>query len=265
LSVLILIMLLTGGSPEPVATTTDTEAPDPPAPLEEVAEDDPPAPASALDEDDQNRLTDIEALPVYKRKLKDWLDLGALHTKRGDFEASTAAYRNAIQLDKTQAKNPVVVGQLRQAAEQRRSYEAAINVATTLLGEPGMDLLYDLWLSTRDDRKQRLLNDLAYKKLEILRMRGASEALRVRLDLEFAKRGECASVQKTLQRAIRHADRRSLAALEALRETSGCGASKKADCYPCLRGDDDLDLAIETAEQHPGPRFEDGKYVAQPD
>jgi tetratricopeptide (TPR) repeat protein len=218
--------------------------------------------AKPLDKDDQNRLKDIEALPAYKRNVKDWLELGALHAKRGDYKASTGAYRNAIQLDKAQARNPVVLGQLRQAAEERRSYRAAITVATTLLGERGMDLLYDLWMSTRDDSKKRLVNDLAYKKLAILRLRGASHALRVRLDLEFVKPGECEPLRKTLERAMRYADERSLDALEALQKTDGCGASKKADCYACLRDTDDLEAAIETAKQHPAPRFEDGKYVS---
>lgn len=231
---------------------------------EEIVADEPVQTKSTLSEAERLRLADIEALPVYKRKVNDWLALAELNAKAGDWVASTAAYRNAIQLDKSQAKNPKVLAALRAAAEQPKSYEAAINVATTLLGAEGMDLLYDLWMSTRDDRKKRLINDTAYKKLEILRLRRPSEALRVRLELEFAKPGECDAVRKTLERAARYADQRSVPALEALHEQDGCGASKTQDCYACLRGTGLLDAALETAKEQAAPQFGDGKYVPAP-
>jgi serine/threonine-protein kinase len=264
LALIVLILVFGSSSKAPVRKSSHSASPPAAEAADEALAEDPTPADDALDEDEQFRLQDIEALPVYKRQVKDWLDLGALVAKRGDYEASTNAYRNAVQLDKAQAKNPVVLGQIRRAAEERRSYESAITVATTLLGEGGMDLLYDLWMSTRADKKKRLINELAYRKLEILRLRNASDALRVRLDLEFAKPGECEPLKKTLERAIRHADERSVAGLEALQKTDGCGAGKRADCYACLRGTDDLELALETAKDHEAPRFEDGKFVIPP-
>jgi eukaryotic-like serine/threonine-protein kinase len=263
LTFVVVSTLLGSGESAKVASGSSTTTAQHAEPDEdETASPEPMPKADPLNEDERHRLADIEALPVYKRKVKDWLELGSLLAKRSDYEASTNAYRNAVQLDKDQAKNPVLLGHMRRAAEDRRSYEAAITVTATLLGEHGLDLLYDLWMSTKDNRAKRTVHELAYKKLEVLHLRGSSEALRVRLELEFRKPGECDPLKKTVERATRHADARSLDALRALKKTDGCGASKKVDCYTCLRETDDLDLAIETAREHEAPRFEDGKYVA---
>jgi hypothetical protein len=230
---------------------------------EDSPQDETPSP-SQLAESDEERLQDIVALPVYKRNLKDWLELGALYAKAGQWRDSTAAYRNAVQLDKDQRENPELLQAIRTAAEHKRSYEVAINLATTLLGEPGMDLLYDLWMETKHERKKRLIWELAYKKLEILHLTKASKALRVRLELEFADPEECEPLKKTLERAIRHADQRSIEALTNLKRTDGCGASKKRDCYTCLRDTDDIEAALETAREMVPPRFDGSKYVPAP-
>lgn len=217
-----------------------------------------------LTKEEQDQLADIAALPVYKRKLNDWLTLGALHAKAGRWAKSTAAYRNATQLDKSARSDPQVLQAIRTAAEQRDSYEAAISLASTKLGEEGVDLLYDLWMNTKSDKKQRLINDLAYKKLQILHLSKASKALRVRLELEFADPNECEPLKKTVERAMRYADHRSIDALSALKKTDGCGASKTRDCYACLRGTTDLDAAIETARELEPPRFDGKRYIPAP-
>jgi serine/threonine-protein kinase len=214
-----------------------------------------------LDEGDETRLQDILAMPVYKRKLQQWLDLGALYAKSGRLSESTSAYRNAVQLDKSQRENPVLLQTVRTAAERRDSYQVAINLATTQLEERGMDLLYDLWVHTKDDRKKRLMAELAYKKLEILRLSKASKPLRVRLELEFADPEDCESIKKTLEDAIRYADQRSVEALTKLEKTDGCGASQTKDCYACLRDNDDIDVAIEAARELKAPRFDGSRFI----
>jgi hypothetical protein len=200
-------------------------------------------------------------MPVYKRKLQQWLDLGALYAKSGRLSESTSAYRNAVQLDKSQRENPVLLQTVRTAAERRDSYQVAINLATTQLEERGMDLLYDLWVHTKDDRKKRLMAELAYKKLEILRLSKASKPLRVRLELEFADPEDCESIKKTLEDAIRYADQRSVEALTKLEKTDGCGASQTKDCYACLRDNDDIDVAIEAARELKAPRFDGSRFI----
>jgi serine/threonine-protein kinase len=209
----------------------------------------------------ETELQRIEALPVYKRKLADWLSLGAIHAEAGDWSASTAAYRNAIQLDRGQTENPKLLGAVRIAAEQRASYEAAILLSTTLLGERGMDLIYDVWLATKNNRKQRLITELAYKKLEIRRLGPSSKPLRVCLDLEFARSEDCAGLEKILERAIRDADQRSVPQLTALKKKGACALTQAADCRRCKLPRGDLDAALETARELTAPKFSGGVFV----
>jgi hypothetical protein len=200
-------------------------------------------------------------MPVYKRKVADWLRLAQLHAEIKEWSESTAAYRNAIQLDKNLAKDAKLLQTFRNLVAQRESSEAASNVAVNLLGEPGLDLLYDLWLTVKDDKKQRLLADSLYKQLEIHHSRRASKALKVRLDLEFAAGLECPQVQKIVKTAIKSADERSVAALQALENTHGCGFDKQQDCYACLREGGELEAALTTAREVQGPRFDGTQYV----
>jgi hypothetical protein len=86
----------------------------------------------------------------------------------------------------------------------------------------------------------------------------------VRLDLEFSKALDCDGFHKIVVDAARNADQRSTGALAALKQTNGCGSDKNSDCYPCLRSADDLAVALQTAAEHPGPRFEAGRYVPAP-
>jgi eukaryotic-like serine/threonine-protein kinase len=218
-----------------------------------------PAPAAANPE-----LEALLATPVYKRKLADWQRLGRLHGDARQWSESTAAYRNAIQLNKELAKDPQLLGTFRALVTERESHEAATNVAVNLLGEPGLDLLYDVWLQIKSDKKQRLLTDFIYKQLEIHHSRRASKALKVVLDLEFGAALECPQIQKIVATAIKHADQRSLPALRALEKTQGCGYDKQQDCYPCLRTGGELEGALQTANETAAPRFEGSRYVPAP-
>ncbi len=259
-------LLLVAPSPPIEANSGGATQLEPDDDVELADVDDPAEPEQkpTLTAKQRTRLTDLQAIAVYKRKKKDWIELGQLLAAAGEWSESTSAYRNAIQLDKDTASNPAVIQAIRTSAEHRDSYESAINVAVNLLGEPGLDLVYDLWMTTKDNRKQRLIAELAYKKLEILRVRRASKALRVRLDLEFSRALECEDVQKIVESATRNADQRSVKSLEALKRRDGCGSDKSSDCYPCLRENDDLGLALQTAEEHAGPRFDGERYVPAP-
>ncbi len=217
-----------------------------------------------LDQDQRSELEDIEALPVYKRTVTHWLTMGRLATLTEDWPNAVFAYRNAVQLDKKQARDPILLGALRAAAEHRESYEAAINSAVNLLGEPGMDLLFDLWSSVKDDRRKRPISELAESRLRILRLKNASAALQVRLELEFAKPNDCDSISKLLARALRSSDARSAQALEALRQEPACSANQPSGCSSCSGGDDDLEAAINEARAQRAPRFEAGRYVPAP-
>jgi hypothetical protein len=115
-------------------------------------------------------VEDIVATPVYKRTLEDWVTLGRGQAQKGAWVESVAAYRNALQLKSSLRNDPGLLYDLRQAAEHREAYQAAVGVATTRLGTAGMDLLYDLWDATKDVPNQRPIAELAHRKLEILRL-----------------------------------------------------------------------------------------------
>jgi hypothetical protein len=206
-------------------------------------------------------LESLLAMPVYKRKLPEWRRLGQLHAEAGEWFESVSAYRNAVQLDKGLAEDPVLLQTFRDLLVKRDCHEAVTNVAVNLLGEPGLDMLYDAWQTVKADKKQRTLAEYLYKQLEIHHSRRASKALKVTLDLEFAAGLECMQVQKVVASAIKHADSRSTSRLEALKDTRGCGFDKQRDCYPCLRENEDLEAALQTARETPAPRFDGKRYV----
>jgi hypothetical protein len=81
----------------------------------------------------------------------------------------------------------------------------------------------------------------------------ASPALKVALDLRRAE--SCEETQKILPRAIEQGDRRSLHLLERRLRKYGCGATKKEDCYKCLRDGDELKDAIKAVRTRQRPRL----------
>ena|GEM_PF-3728537 len=56
-------------------------------------------------------------------------------------------------------------------------------------------------------------------------------------------------------RAGQFADERSLKPLKDLNDQTGCGANKRSDCYPCLRGSSKLEAAINQAQMNKAPRY----------
>ena len=56
-------------------------------------------------------------------------------------------------------------------------------------------------------------------------------------------------------RSALEADTRSLRPLYILSARTGCGRRDRHDCFPCLRGDDALDRAIERAKATPAPDY----------
>lgn len=230
----------------------------------ELATTKPPesAPQPLPDGASREELEDLLAIPVYKRDKRQWLTIAAAHAQFEEWKQSVSAYRNALQLEPSLKEDYELVQRLRDLAELHEVYEAVSNVALNLLGAPGIDLMYDLWQETRNDESKSLIAANALKNLGIFRLRSASPALRVALALQFAKPEECEEINKTLSDALKHADERAVPEMEKLRVTTGCGVSKKRDCYPCLRERSaDLETAIRLAKGRKSPRFDGKKYV----
>jgi eukaryotic-like serine/threonine-protein kinase len=219
-------------------------------------------PKPVPDEVSREELEDLLAIPVYKRDRQQWLTIAAAHAHFEEWKQSIAAYRNALQLEPSLKNDPRLLQRVRDLALRHEVYEAVANVALNLLGEPGLDLMYDVWLATRDDDSKVTIATSAEKSLGIFRLRGASPALRVALALQFAKPDECEEVNKALTDALKYADERAVPELEKLRVRTGCGVSKKRDCHACIRERDaDLETAIRLAKNRRAPRFDGERYV----
>jgi eukaryotic-like serine/threonine-protein kinase len=204
----------------------------------------------------REELDDLLAIPVYKRDRQQWLDIAAGHAGFQEWKQSVAAYRNALQLEPKLKGDPKLLRKLREMAELFEVYDAVATIALNLLGEAGMDLMYDVWLSTRGDESKAVIAANAQKNLSIFRLRAASRALRVPLALQFAKPDDCGEIDKALSDALEYADERAVPFLIKLRETTGCGVSKKRDCYSCIRPRaKELEAAITRAAARPAPRW----------
>lgn len=220
------------------------------------------APAPSTSNEAREELEDLLAIPVYKRDRQTWLSIAAGHAQFQEWRQSVAAYRNALQLEPKLKDDRQLLQRLRDLAVLPEVYDAVANVALNLLGEAGMDLLYDVWLATKDDPAKAVIATAAEKSLGIFRLRSGSRALRVTLALQFAKKDDCAEVNKILTDALEYADERAVAGLTTLRETTGCGVSKKRDCYACIRPrEKELEAAITRAKARRAPRFDGTQYV----
>jgi len=136
------------------------------------------------------------------------------------------------------------------AAQDPKAFRVALNLSETILGKPGVDLIWDLWEDEKylPDHKEQ--TDKLAKKLVILSRR-ATPALRVAIDLTFTN--QCDKLLGILARAATEADTRSVARLTELGSKVGCGAGQAEDCYACLRDDPLLGQALEKAKKTPAP------------
>jgi hypothetical protein len=139
-----------------------------------------------------------------------------------------------LRQDPALAENPDVTKRLREASQDQETARDALRIIASLPAPRSVDLLYDLWVGTRERTPTTMLaEELVYTKE--LREK-ASPALAVALDLREAT--TCEQVKPLLPRAIEHADRRSVRLLGRLTVRHGCGPNKAGDCYECLRSDD---------------------------
>ncbi len=198
---------------------------------------------------DQQAIAKLEAKPASERGAQVWRALGMGHTRTGDLVTAVRDYERALDKDSSLKKDPVVLEDLRKAAEDSRSSQAALDIAAGPLGSAGADIIYDVAMSGKvrkplaEHAKELLDRDSVKAK--------ASPALRVALDLRNTKK--CTELKELLPRVKKEGDRRSLAKLKRLKSHRGCGFLGLGDCYSCLRRGSDLSDAVEAVEGRPGP------------
>lgn len=247
--VLVAVLVAAPGRRPPAPTTAPV--PSDSAPLVSAP---PPATTTTEEERDQARkaVATVERKAVYERTDEDWVVLGGAHFALGAYADCVSAYRNAISKRRALATDPTVLAHLRRAAADEDAANKVITLAeTTLLRHgTGVDLLFQIWLDTRDDAATQPIAERCLKKLVILSRRG-SEAVRIAVELNTTER--CDKLLDAVTRAATDADARALPRLRELERRDGCGGR---DCFPCLRDGDVLARAVRRATQRPAPTFD---------
>jgi serine/threonine-protein kinase len=204
---------------------------------------------------DEQALAALAAREPGERSKEAWLALCGGYAKRGEtaqaFEVATAALSALPDL----AREPALVSVVRDAADDAKTRDAALELAAQKLGASGGDVLFDVWSSTNGKTPatrgaKKLLDEAAVRA-------GASRALILALTLRETR--GCDALSRLLPRVAEEGDERCLKPLTRLRSKSGCGILQLGDCYTCLRGNDALESAIREVGRRPAPRFERSK------
>ncbi|MGC4068985.1 MAG: serine/threonine-protein kinase [Polyangiaceae bacterium] len=201
-------------------------------------------------EEFERELARIELLKVYNRTEQDWMLLARGSAVLAHWEECVGAYRALLSLRKDFRRDGALLADLLAASEDPKAFRIVLNLAETVLGRHGLDLLWEMWERERFllDRKEQA--EKVSKKLVILSRR-ASPALRTAIELTFTT--QCEKLQPVLARAANEADARSLSRLRELESRSGCGTEQKEDCFSCLREPPLLEPALATARKNPAP------------
>lgn len=196
----------------------------------------------------------ISQLKVYQRTELDWMILARGTASLARWEESVGAYQALLSLRSDLRKDKGLLQDLRDAAQNPKAFRVVLNLAETVLGKHGIDLIWELHQEERlvPDRKEQA--DKLGKKLVILAQQ-ASPALRAAIELAFTTK--CEKLRSTLSRAASDVDSRSSERLKTLQSKTGCGEAQNDDCFPCLRGSPLLDQAIAQAEKTKAPALGD--------
>jgi hypothetical protein len=200
-------------------------------------------------------LGELAAVPSAKRTGAASLALGTGYVSTGKSGPALEAFRAALAADPELQENVDLLRGVRKLAEEPDTREAALELAALKLGARGVDLLFDVWISTKEKTPA---TRAARKWLDTDSVRaGASPAAKLALEIRETK--GCKNLAELLPRARANADERSLTSLKRLQSKGGCGFLGLEDCYSCLRGDGALDEAINAAAARAAPKFEVAK------
>ena len=205
---------------------------------------------------DQLALAELSARPEPKRGENEWLALGRGYATLQQLSASLSAYQRGVLAKPAIVRDPVLLSDVRRAVLDAQTSEAALKFAANALGASGVDLVYDVWDSSRTAPSRAALGKLARSYLDDETVRAkATPALKLLLELGKAQKEGCASVKRWLARAASEGDARVVPALKRFDDRRGCGFLGLSDCYSCLRAGKDLGTAANAASSRPAPNF----------
>ncbi len=197
-------------------------------------------------------IVEIARVPERKRTAQTQLALGLGYMSSGQIEPGLDALALALEAEPELAGDVELQRAVRRAAEDAGSRDRALELAATRLAAGGVDLLFDVWVSTPGKTPA---TRAARKWLDTDSVRAAaSPAARLALEIRDVK--GCAAARELVARAADVGDARSLRSLQRFQAKTGCGFLSLEDCYPCLREDgDELEQAIAKVSQRPAPKF----------
>jgi len=201
---------------------------------------------------DADAWKELEVRPDAARSAREWFVVGVARVTHNDAARGFDAYLHAMEADDRYVNHPRILHDLFLAAHSE-PWDAALRVAAAMPGSPGADILFDVWAATpkATPATQRARELLA---TDAVRAR-ASDAVRIAFDLRSAEGQSCEARKPLVERATRESDMRSFRPLLILAARTGCGRWHKRDCFPCLRGSDALDHALEQAKGHAAPDY----------
>jgi hypothetical protein len=197
-------------------------------------------------------MGELAKVPSAKRTGAASLALGTGYLNTLKNEPALDAFKAAVTADPELKDNLDLLRGVRKLADDPVTRDRALELAATQLGDRGVDLLFDVWISTKEKTPA---TRAARKWLDTDAVRAGGSAA-ARLALEIRETRGCSAFKELLPRAKAQADERSLTSLKRLQSKSGCGFLSLEDCYGCLRGDGVLEQAISAAADRPAPRFD---------
>ena len=241
-------------SPEPSASVTTAAVLPVPSlvPTPPPSADEKPKPLTLLERvatGDDAAIKELSAKPLADLRVEEAISL-SLGQSAQDVRAARAL-RDRVDHDPGLIKDAEVLAQLRRYIDDPETARDALAAMANVPSPISADLIYEVWTATA---QRTTATDLARSLIYSKEVRAkASKALAVALDLRDAD--TCEKNKELLPRATSDGDRRSYHLLNKLTRKYGCGASKRQDCYACVRGGTDLDDALKAVkprrEPHP--------------
>jgi hypothetical protein len=235
-----------------LAPSAVTPAPPPPPAEVQSAEAKPaPKPLTLTDRaarGDDDALKSLESKPAADLSVEEALAIAA---GRGERDLGKArALRQKLSDDPALIKNPSTLAELYAYTQDPTTAREALAAIAGIPGPLGADMLYEVWAGTPTKTET---TELARALLLGKTIRSkASPALSATLDLRVAEK--CEDALAIMPRVIQEGDKRSFTTLTKMQRKSGCGATKKLDCYPCLRKGTELKDALKAIKTRREPQ-----------
>src|SRR5690606_23262568 len=155
---------------------------------------------------DKEAVAELEQKAPKERSAREWLALGRGYVKNRRLSEAIAAYEAALELQPTLGEDAVLRRDLWNAANEAETAELALNLAADYLGSQGADLLYKIWVDTKEVTPSTQLARTLLYRADV--REAASPALQFLLSWREAI--GCDDYSRLLPSAALHADRRAI-------------------------------------------------------